>query len=78
MGASLAGDQRITSASDTWLAILLTLNEGRGRDPGDTLVNALALANVLDLTLNEGRGRDPGDSRHLADHLADQQFTVIA
>ena len=37
-----------------------TLNEGRGRDPGDTIGFGLPDAHYT--TLNEGRGRDPGDT----------------
>ena len=37
-----------------------SLNEGRGRDPGDTLIAAVVAFGRS--TLNEGRGRDPGDT----------------
>ena len=40
------------------------LNEGRGRDPGDTRPSALIAGSVTPdvASLNEGRGRDPGDT----------------
>ena len=38
-----------------------SLNEGRGRDPGDTSTPARS-ASTPPATLNEGRGRDPGDT----------------
>ena len=37
-----------------------SLNEGRGRDPGDTATTIRSWSRSL--PLNEGRGRDPGDT----------------
>ena len=43
-----------------------SLNQGRGRDPGDTSAGRSAGRSVD--PLNEGRGRDPGDTTETADN----------
>ena len=46
-----------------------SLNEGRGRDPGDTA--SPAARSTGSASLNEGRGRDPGDTANVSNCLCE-------
>ena len=58
---------------------LMTLNEGRGRDPGDTaqLVVLGGVGLPSPRSLNEGRGRDPGDTPRSCYVMLCRQFNSL-
>ena len=65
-GAETPATHAIADAQDgvTFRPCPSPLNEGRGRDPGDTPANSrIRPADRSERPLNEGRGRDPGDTR---------------
>ena len=55
-----------------YLLLVTPLNEGRGRDPGDTR-NGWPVA-CASSSLNEGRGRDPGDTISFAPNWNARSF----